>query len=477
MIRPTLPHDLAPAERFGLEALVDLSRLLVVADGADAADVTGVTVTEGTATLDSLFQHGLSLEREDGMVRIPRRALAAITDLAGAAVEQASTAEDRHGRVPSSENPSVRAKREREPVVQQWAASFSRAVEEAAGRRAVRYLAPWPDGRRWAAAITHDLDIVSGWPLFTGLRVLELARGREWGRLARSLGAAAGAIGRRPVQAGVQAILDAERTAGIHSTWFVLCGTPTAASWLAGDITYGIESAAARRLLDLVRGGGHEIGLHGSFRSAQDGARMREERERLGRALGSPPAGLRQHFLRMRPGQTQAHARAAGFSYDATFGFPDRNGFRTGVADILPAWSSGATGVLALVPLVWMDRALSKYRGIEDPDAWIRDGLELAATVRAAHGLWVGLWHPNLTPPLGFPGAPAAFHQLLQGLSADGPAPWFATLEQLVSWRRTRREVRAAQVAPDGRVAIATTTRADWRITLEDAEGRAVSTD
>ena len=43
-------------------------------------------------------------------------------------------------------------------------------VQDAAGRRAVRYLAPWPEGRRWAAAITHDLDIVSGWPLFTTLR-------------------------------------------------------------------------------------------------------------------------------------------------------------------------------------------------------------------------------------------------------------------------------------------------------------------
>lgn len=479
MIRLTLPPNLAPRERFGLEALVDLSRLLVLADSGGGADVTRLEITDDPASLDSLLQQGLPLDRGDGVVRITRHACSAVTDLAGAAVEQGSAAEDRHGRVPSAENPLVRAGREREPVVQHWAAALAAAVQQAAGRRSVRFLAPWPEGRRWAAAITHDLDIVSGWPLFTALRAVELARGREWARLARSLGAAARAIGRRPVQAGVQSILDAERAAGIHSTWFVLCGTPTPSTWLAGDVTYSLESAAGRRLLDLIRRDGHEIGLHGSFRSALDGARMREERERLGRALGgsTPPAGVRQHFLRMRPGQTQTHARAAGFSYDATFGFPDRNGFRIGVADILPAWGSDAAGSLDIAPLVWMDRALSKYRGIEDPDAWIGDGLELAAAARDARGLWVGLWHPNLTPPLGFPGAPEAFRRLLQALSADGPPPWFATLERLVSWRRTRRDVRATHVAPDGRVEIATTTRADWRVLLEDAQGRAVGTD
>lgn len=474
MIRLSLPPNLAPRERFGLEVLVDLSRLLVVADGA--ADVTRLEITDDPVSLDALLQRGLPLDRSDGVVSVTRHALSGITDLAGAAVEQGSVAEDRYGRVPSSENPLVRAGREREPVVQQWAAAFVRAVQEAAGRRAVRFLAPWPEGRRWAAAITHDLDIVSGWPLFAALRAVALARGREWGRLARSLGAAAGAIGRNPVRAGVQSILDAERAAGIHSTWFVLCGTPTPATWLAGDITYALESGAARRLLDLIRRGGHEIGLHGSFRSALYGARMREERERLGRALGAPPWGVRQHFLRMRPGQTQAHAQAAGFSYDATFGFPDRNGFRTGVADIVPAWGSDAIGPLDIVPLVWMDRALSKYRGIEDPEAWIRDGLELAAAARGECGVWVGLWHPNLTSPLGFPGAPEAFRRLLQHLSADGHPPWFGTLGHLVSWRRARREVRATRVAPDGRVELAATTRADWRIILEDERGRAVGT-
>jgi hypothetical protein len=167
--------------------------------------------------------------------------------------------------------------------------------------------------------------------------------------------------------------------------------------------------------------------------------------------LGANRAGVRQHYLRMWPGPTQRAMRTAGFTYDATFGFPDRNGFRLGSADIVP--SSFAEG-LDEVPLVWMDRALSKYRGIEDPNAWVDDALELAATARGVEGLWVGLWHCNLTPPLGYPGAPAAYTRLLAEIMRE--SPYIATLDRLVAWRRARRGVRATAVAPDGRCSLST---------------------
>src|SRR5690606_31095049 len=107
-----------------------------------------------------------------------------------------------------------------------------------------------------------------------------------------------------------------------------------------------------------------------------------------------------------------------GLAWDATYGFADRNGFRLGVADVVPGWdaASGARSGLDEVPLVWMDRALSKYRGLEDPAAWVDDGLELAGRAREVDGLWVGLWHPNLAGALGFPGAEAEFERLLDRL-------------------------------------------------------------
>ena len=54
---------------------------------------------------------------------------------------------------------------------------------------------------------------------------------------------------------------------------------------------------------------------------------------------------------------------------------------------------------------------------------------------RRAEGLWVGLWHPNLTAALGFPGAPAAYERLVAALAAERPymAPLHRVTEMAVS--------------------------------------------
>src|SRR5262249_19000454 len=160
--------------------------------------------------------------------------------------------------------------------------------------------------------------------------------------------------------------------------------------------------------------------------------RFREQRARLGEITRSVPVGVRQHYLRMVPGATQRAMADAGFRHDSTFGFSDRNGFRQGVADVLPMWNAADQAPIPIdeLPFMWMDRALSKYRGIEVPDAWIDDALELAAACRAAEGVWCGIWHPNLTPALGFPGAPRAYERLVSELAPERPL--FETTEVIV---------------------------------------------
>ncbi len=476
MIRlATSSAQLRPPERYGLAVLLDASRVLSVDD--PAADVVRLVVTNDRRDDYDAFLGGRwALEHGDGEVRLSRNVLTYVCDVAGAGEEQRSGSYDKYDRVPAHENPLVRVERWRDPVLSRHAATLRAAVAAAAGARPVRCLAPWPNGRRWAAAFTHDLDVVAGWPAFTLLRLAELLRRGALGRATRSATAALAAIGRNPVWRGVEHVLRVERDAGVRSTWFVLCGTPTPTTWLAGNLTYRPESNAARRIVDAAAGAGHEIGLHGSFATWLDAGLLRGERERLARLTARDPTGVRQHFLRMRPGTTQQAMTAAGFRYDATFGYSDRNGFRLGVADVVPGWDARTQGPGQLdeVPLVWMDRALSKYGGEEDPVAWIDDALALAAACREVEGLWVGLWHPNLTPALGFPGAPTAYERLQREVLAGDP--FVATLADIVAWRAARRGVRARTVAADGRLDLVASSPSTWPLVMEDGAGKVVET-
>ena len=339
MIRLPSGEPRSAAERYGLELLVDLARLPPVDDAE--ADVVRLDIAARDAAgadpdLPTCIAHDWYLERGDGMVRVSRAALRQITAVAGAAAEHRTRARDRHGRVPSAENALVRHGLDTEPVVSHAAARLRAAVIASAGRRRVVLAAPWPDGKRWAAAFTHDLDVVAYWPLFTLLRLAELARKGQLGRAARTVAAALAAVGRDPVGQGIRTVLEIERGYGVTSTWFVLCGTPTLATLRAGDLTYRPESPAAAAIIQTLAERQCEIGLHGSFATADRPDLFRVQRARLERLAGQPVAGVRQHFLRMQPGATPHAMLAGGFRFDATAGFADRNGFRLGAADVLP---------------------------------------------------------------------------------------------------------------------------------------------
>ena len=474
VIRVDVPGNrLRPAERFGLDVLLDLSRLLI----AEQAECEVVRLTVMDRPYSELPVADLApqtaLERADGEVRISTAALFAVAEIAGGATEQRSGAVDRHGRVPAEENPLVAAGRFRQPLVSILGVELRKAAVAVAGRRPIRFVAPWPNGYRWAALVTHDLDVVEWWALFPLLRMAELSRKGKWRLTARVARAAGRSIGRDPVSRGVHTLLQLEAHYGIPATWFVICERPTLGSMVAGDATYRPEAAATHRLLDAVVHAGHEIGLHGSFATTEDAGRMASQRRWLSHLSQRTIGGARQHFLRMRPGPTQRAMVKAGFDYDATWGFADRNGFRLGVADVVPAWDDARAAVmpLDLVPLTWMDRALSKYAGVEDARRWIDDGLQLAGECRAVEGAWVGLWHPNLTEALGFPDAEPAFVQLLETLAGD--RPYFASARKIVEWRRFRRSVRAAQISADGQVTL-TAMPGHQTVSIEDPAGDAI---
>lgn len=452
MIAAELAGSPTAADRWAYATLVDLACLLPAAPGTASSVATRVCDMPG------------EFEVIPGEVRIGRGAIDRVIALAGAATEQESRERDRHGRVPSTANPLVQLGSARTLPMHDLATRFGAAVDQAAGA-AVSRLAPWPDGKSWAAAMTHDLDVVAGWPLFAAMRWLELMHKGEVGRAIRAMGAALGAIGSGPVKRSVDRMLSIEGAAGVRATWFVLAGKPSFDSWRRGDVTYRLDGPAARALLEALTQAKHEVGLHGSLGTAESSELMQQERTLVQRMTGAAPAGIRQHFLRMRPGVTAIHARTAGFSYDSTFGFADRSGFRLGTADVVQSWNAATGSPIDLMqaPLAWMDRTFSKYQGEENPERWVDDALALARICREAGGLFVALWHPNVVPALGFPDTWAAFERLVQSLVKEGA--YIVPLQEQVAWRSARRALRGTPAA-DGGVRLTSDRPGSWIVTV-----------
>lgn len=445
---------LDPLERHALACLVDAAAVLP-ADGAAAAHAVRLVLDPAApaeADLPLRAQGNLLLPYVDGEVRFPVAWLRLVGELLSMRSDGAEAPRDRHGRPVSAANRLVQAGTERTPVVSELAQALRNSIARTAEASGRPFLAAqrWPHDKPWAACLSHDLDVASLWPAFTALRLAELARKGDLGRAGRVLASAGASLLGDPVRDGVRAVLDAERAVGARSTWFIICGSPTLATVRAGDVTYLPEHRRVRAILGELRAAGHEVGLHGSFETAVDGATFVYQRTRLTRLADGGVPGVRQHFLKRTIGETERAMASAGFAYDSTAGFPDRNGFRLGLADVVPVWDHEAQRALPLdeLPFCWMDRAQSKYQGIEDPAAWIVDALELADRAARAHGVWCGIWHPNLTPALGFPGAHEAYARLVRELASRGA--WLATAEEIVRWRRARRSLRVTALGADG---------------------------
>ena len=173
------------------------------------------------ATLRAAADTGWGISQIDGQVQLPVWALHWIADLAGAGTEKAATAVDRFERTPATENPLVVSGLTRRPVVQEAAVSLRVAIGTAAGQRPAYFLPPWPDGHRWAAAISHDVDVVDWWPAFTGLRLVELLSRGKIGLASRAMASPIGSSFGNPVWQGPEAVIISEAELWVRTPWLV----------------------------------------------------------------------------------------------------------------------------------------------------------------------------------------------------------------------------------------------------------------
>ena len=350
----------------------------------------------------------LILTLENGRVFITTDIISAAFYLLSGWQEYFSSERDRHGRFPYAASVQKQFGFVTVPVVNYYFDILKNAIECATGRT----LRP----RRWgpaqapfAAFVSHDVDSLhGGW----GTAARHLLRQRQPLALLRLL---ANKLRNRPAPWYNLAHVQAETARyGASSTFFVLVenqpapnGTPNA--------DYAASAPTLQNHLRQLAAAGAEIGLHGSYGTATNPARLAAEAA----CLPAAPAGNRFHYLAWEPRTTPAVVAAAGFSYDSTLGFAEHFGFRNSYCLPFFPWdfTSSAACTFLEIPLTLMDTTLHhpSYLQVES-DKFLPLILPVLEEIKNFGGIFTLLWHNENFDSLNTLNGPGQFHEIMAAL-------------------------------------------------------------
>jgi hypothetical protein len=320
-----------------------------------------------------------------------------------------------------------------------------------AGGVALVEIPPVPDGYRFIACLTHDVDhplLRNHWfdhTMFGFLyratlgSLIDVLRGR---RHARDFFSNVAAAAKLPfIYLGLAkdfwAEFDryAQLEKGLRSSFFVIpfknrpgrkgqgqAPMRRAARYGATDIAVQIRNLIST---------GFEIGAHG-IDAWLDSSAGRVELDEIRQITGSQEIGVRMHWLYFNQ-QSAVTLEKAGADYDSTVGYNETVGYRAGTTQAYKPL--GATRLLEL-PLHIMDTALfyPAHLNLSPDEAQKRVGEIIDNAVQFGGCVTIN-WHDRSIAPERCWGD--FYLEMVDELQRKGA--WFATAAEAVSWFRKRR--------------------------------------
>ncbi len=313
----------------------------------------------------------------------------------------------------------------------------------------------WPDNRKFAVCLTHDVDSVSDFDPRQNIRrikkLLKTTSNRSLGETARkvvehNLSALKGLVGKKDNLCEFDKWMDLEAKHGARSTFFFApekVGQPHESDCMYKydqKIKYRGKFIDVAGLMREMDSQGWEIGLHPSWHTFDDLDEMVFQKQQVEAVLDHSINSVRQHFLKYDPLNTFKVQTEAGFKYDSTMGYNDNLGFRRGSSYLFNCYDLKSDQPLPLLqlPLIIQDGALlAPDKGLRlDSDKALEYIKHVANEVRLVGGVLTLSWHPHT---FNRPGYFDVYRKVLELLEKDDP--WFATVNEVGDWWRKRSEI------------------------------------
>lgn len=136
------------------------------------------------------------------------------------------------------------------------------------------------------------------------------------------------------------------------------------------------------------------IGIHPSYNSNNHINILRDERYDLTKIIDKPITKSRQHYLKMTLPKTYEDLISVGITSDYTMGFPDKIGFRAGIALPFPFFNlkTNQKRPLTIVPFQIMDGTLKDYMKLSPIEAIVKVQ-EMKSAIQNVHGQFMTIFH------------------------------------------------------------------------------------
>ncbi len=161
------------------------------------------------------------------------------------------------------------------------------------------------------------------------------------------------------------------------------------------DVRYDIKDKKIADEINRILKRGHSVGIHGSYKSADNATMFQEELQRLRNVASITVKEGRQHYLRFIPAKTWRIWADSGMCYDSTVGFSSFSGFRAGTAKSYAVFDILDRKKLSLVeqPLIAMDVAVKQEA--HSMESFYNEFVTLSEIIKHYGGQFTILWHNN----------------------------------------------------------------------------------
>jgi hypothetical protein len=223
-------------------------------------------------------------------------------------------------------------------------------------------MARWPNGKRVAACVGHDVDYPQVVRWVEPLRIL-LRKGTG------GLPAAVSILSGKRNHWHFRSWLQTEQSLGTRSAFFFVARQGSLLEYAAGtpDPFYDVRSDRFKELFTYLNEEGFEVGLHASYRACESRDKLAAERQVLAEASHQPVEGNRHHYWHLNPNDPESTLllhEQVGIKYDTSLIHERYLGWRRGLSwPFFPFHQKERRELRTLqIPTAWMDDQLFGHR-------------------------------------------------------------------------------------------------------------------